>query len=156
MLGTTLAVGWAIQCGLEVGRAAHRVTESQAEGDRLEAAAVKQFAQAESKLRELRKTAEDHTKKMTRSESPTRSLKEMFAAGQLEGDPFQAQIAAAQQDVEAARQAVDESSIAVDRLTRDAWLEQKQAQRLMFWSITAVAVGAVVTSATGWVWRRAQ
>jgi hypothetical protein len=133
------------------------VTESQAEGDQREAAAAKQYAQAESKLSELRKTADDdHRKKVTQSDSPTRSLKEMFAAGQLEIDPHQAQIAAALEDVEAARQAVDDSLIAVDRLTRDAWLERKQSQRLLFWSIAAVAVGAVVTSATGWVWRRAQ
>jgi hypothetical protein len=83
-------------------------------------------------------------------------LKERFASGQLEIDPYQAPIAAAQENVKAARQAVDDSLIAVDRLTRDAWLERKQSQRLLFWSIAAVAVGAVVTSATGWVWRRAQ
>jgi hypothetical protein len=155
LLGTTLAVGWAIQCGLEVGRAADRVTESQAEGDRLDAAAAKQFARAENERSRLLKEADNHTKKVTQSESPTLSLKERFASGQLEIDPYQAQIAAAKQDVEAARQAVDDSLIAVDRLTRDAWLHEKQSQRLLFWSITAVAIGAVVTSATGWVWRRA-
>jgi hypothetical protein len=157
LLGTTLAVGWAIHCGLEIGRAAQRVTESQAEGERVEAAAVNKLALAKSKLSEQRKMADDdHRKKATQSESPTFSLKERFASGQLEIDPYQAQIVAAQQDVEVARQAVDDSLIAVDRRTRDAWLHEKQSQRLLFWSMTAVAVGAVVSFTTGWVWRRAE
>jgi hypothetical protein len=156
MLGTMLAFLWAIQCGREAGRASQRVIEAQAEGNLIEAAAAKQLALAENELREQWKTADDHRFKATESEPPTLSLKERFASGQLETDPHQAQIAVAQQDVEAASQAVDDSLIAVDRLTRDAWLERKQAQRLMFWSIAAIAVGAVVTSATGWVWRRAQ
>ncbi len=155
LLGTTLAVGWAIECGLEVGRAAQRVTESQAEGDRIEAAAAKQRTLAENELSRLWKIADDHRKKVTQSESPTLPLEERLAAAQREVDPYQAKIAAAQQDVEAARQAVGDSLIAVDRLTRDAWLHEKQSQRLLFWSMTAVAIGAVLTFTTGWVWRRA-
>jgi hypothetical protein len=148
LLGTALAVVWTIQCGLESGRASQRLKEVEIEGARLDAAAAEHLALAENELNQRQKTVDDLTK------NATKSVREKIAA-ELLIEQMQPQIAAAHQEVNVAKQSVAESSIKVDRLTRGPWLERKRSQQLLFWSIVAVAVGLIATSATGWVWRRA-
>jgi hypothetical protein len=155
LFGTTLAVAWTIQCGLEARRAPERLNEAEADGARLEATAAKQLALAENELNQRLTIAADRRNDANKSEVPSLDLREREAARLREIEQLQLQVADAQQAVNAAKKAVGDSLIEVDRITRDAWLERKQSQRLLFWSMIAVAVGAVVTSVTGWVWRRA-
>jgi hypothetical protein len=155
LFGTALAVVWMIQCGLEARRAPERLDEAESAGARREAAARKKLAEAENELTQQRTKADDLRNNAIKSDSTNRDLRGSIAAGDREVEQWQPQIAAAEQKVKTAKQAFDDCLIEVERLTRDAWLERKQSQRLLFWSITAVAVGAVVTFATGWVWRRA-
>jgi hypothetical protein len=170
LFATTLALAWTIQCGIEAVQAPQRLSDVRSEGARLERAATERLAQAENELskkeNELSKKqmkADDPIKNATKSEPPDLESRARVAAGQHDKiEPLRPQIAAAQAEVRAAKQAVDDTvvevdrtRIEVDRLTRQAWLERKQSQGLLLWSLIAVAAGAVVTSATGWVWRRA-
>jgi hypothetical protein len=150
-----LAVVWMIQCGLEARRAPERMNAAESGGAQLEDAAAKRLAVAENELSQWQKLADDLRYNAIKSESRNFDLRESLAAGHPEIEKLQPQIAAARQEVKAAKQAYADSLIDVERLTRAAWLERKESQRLLFWSIIAVAIGAVVTAATGWVWRRA-
>jgi hypothetical protein len=154
LFGTTLAVAWTIQCGLEAPRASQRLIDAEAEGARLEAAAAKKLALAEDELSQRLKIAADRRYDANKSELPSLDLREREAARLREIEQLQLQVADAQQAVNAAKKAVDDSLIEVERITRDAWLERKQSRRLLYWSIFAATVGAVVTSATGWLRRR--